>query len=98
VISSDGGAFSGEWLGFQGTAKLKGGLDCRTGEFRAELFDGRFSTIPGAAPADVPFGGGDLSGTFGGAFHDAGVPAIQGDFMAHGIIGASGSFKVQRQP
>jgi hypothetical protein len=45
-IGSDGGEFSGSWLGIEGHAKVVGGLDCRTGEFRAQLLDGYYGSPP----------------------------------------------------
>jgi hypothetical protein len=97
VIGSEGGEFSLTWAVFDGVGKVRGGLDCRSGEFRGELVDGK----TGFSPLDAGTGVlGTISGTFRGRFSSSPRPTIEGTFMtlANGLTEASGTFHVELQP
>jgi hypothetical protein len=96
VVSSEGGGFSADWFGvFSGVAKLKGGLDCHTGEFRAELVAGRYGIDPNSTDPNTQALGGDLMAKFVGHF-DAGK--ITGDLMCSAPLEFDGNFEVTREP
>lgn len=97
VVSSDGGQFKASLADtFEGSAKLTGGLDCRTGEFRVEMVDGQFSFGAPDDPMDLQLG--ELTGEFTGHF-DANAPAsIKGDIKCNAGIDVDGTFSVQRSP
>jgi hypothetical protein len=93
VIGADGGEFTASWLGIEGRAKVVGALDCRTGEFRAQLVDGYYGSDP-HAPDPIPFLSGDLSGMFQGKFKAAPEPSIEGTFTCKTSITSQGRFSV----
>ncbi|MET0387705.1 MAG: hypothetical protein ABW321_17170 [Polyangiales bacterium] len=97
VLSSEGGEFFASWLGFEGKAGLKGGLDCSTGEFRGEMVDGSFGINTSGDP-DAPLDGGALEGTFTGRFDSAGAARIAGDIACSVGFDLEGTFDVTRSP
>ena len=95
VLSSDGGGFTASWLGFEGRAKLNGGLDCRTGEFRAEMVDGQFGISADPSDPNAPLLlGGDLIGRFTGRFSAGTEPGIAGDIACNAGLDIEGAFSV----
>jgi hypothetical protein len=99
AVGSEGGGFSSEWFGIiGGTAKLKGGLDCKTGEFRAELVDGRFGIDPNSPDPGVQALGGELTGHFMGRFVAGPVSSITGSLLFTATVDVEGTFDVERAP
>jgi hypothetical protein len=97
VVSSDGGEFSASLIDvFAGNAKLKGGLDCRSGEFRVEMVDGHFSL--GSADDPMALQLGELTGQFTGRFAAGAPPVIAGDIRCNAGIDVEGTFSVERVP
>jgi hypothetical protein len=78
-----------------GRANLKDGLDCRTGEFRCEMVDGKFGFSADPSDPNSPIDGGDLTGRFVGDFSD---DTIAGDIMFNVGLDMEGTFSVTRSP
>jgi hypothetical protein len=99
VLSSNGGDFYASWIGVVGKAGLKGGLDCRTGEFRAEMVDGSYglNLDPNGNP-DATLDGAMLTGRFTGHFSASGSATISGDIMCNAGVDVEGTFEVTRSP
>lgn len=100
VLNSEGGELSLAWTIFEGIGKVRGGLDCRSGEFRGELVEGKTGFAPLDAGVALLLPSGTISGTFRGNFSSSPKPAIDGTFMtlADGLVEASGTFHVELQP
>lgn len=97
VVSSDGGEFKASLIDtFEGSAKLQGGLDCRTGEFRVEMVDGQYSFGAPNDPNALQLG--ELTGEFTGHFSAGAPAAIKGDIKCNAGIDVEGTFSVQRSP
>lgn len=96
VLDSEGGQFIASWTGFEGRAKLKGGLDCRTGKFMVEMVNGQFSLGPGDDPNALVIG--ELTGHFDGQFSASGTPTISGQLVCNAGVDIEGDFDVMRTP
>ena len=97
IVSSEGGKFSASLNDlFAGSAKLKGGLDCRTGEFRAEMVDGQFSFGVQDDPSAWQLG--ELTGMFTGRFTPGTPAGIQGAILCNAGVDIEGTFSVMRVP
>jgi hypothetical protein len=95
VLNSDGGQFDASWIGFMGRAKLKGGLDCSSGEFRCEMVDGMFGFSADPNDPNSPIMGGELAGQFVGKYSDR---TIEGTVMFNVGLDFEGNFSVTRSP
>jgi hypothetical protein len=76
---------------FEGGAKLQGGLDCATGEFRGELVEGDVHFVGGSA-TDAIF---RMEGTLQGKFM-VDPPRIVGSFVIMSVVDATGTFTAMR--
>jgi hypothetical protein len=98
VISPGGGDLSGNWVAFAFQGHLEGGMDCRTGEFRASVTEGQWG-LPPANPGDPLVQTGTITGTVTGN-HSAGPPQqITGIMALTPNIGLTcpSPFTVERQ-
>lgn len=94
---TDGGEFEASLIDtFEGSAKLQGGLDCRTGEFRVEMVDGQYSFGAPDDPNALQLG--ELTGEFTGRFTTGAPAAIVGDIKCSVGIDIEGTFSVERMP
>jgi hypothetical protein len=99
VTGTSGGDLSLSWYGFVGSAKLKGGLDCRTGEFRAELVDGEYALLPGDPDASAQLlPPGELAGQLAGKLQGQAPVAITGTLHVRAALESDGTFTVQHAP
>ena len=81
---------------FEGQAKLAGGLDCQSGEFRVQMVDGKYSFGSPSDPMALQLG--DLNGGFTGQFSAGPPAAISGDIQCSVGFEIDGSFSVMRAP
>lgn len=101
VLTSEGGQFYAAWVGFVGKAGLTGGLDCRTGEFRAEMVNGVYGlNFDENADPDATLETGEMTGSFVGHVSATNAAEISGEIMclASGFAEITGVFNVTRSP